>query len=90
METLYFDPLDIELGDLDIFEGMTGKSVGDVVASNSHSAAEMKALYYLVKRQNDHDFTVEQLARTKLRDVVGVADAIKESKPNPTTGGDAS
>ena len=83
---LHFDPLETELGDIDVFESITGRPFEEFDPQKTRGAADMKALYYLVMRQNDPDFTVDKLAKVKVRDLLDVAEAIKE--PNPTEGGD--
>jgi hypothetical protein len=86
MGALHFDPLETELGDIDVFEAITGKPFEEFDPKATKGSAEMKALYYLVMRQNDPDFAVESLAKVKVRDLLDLADAIKGVQPDPTTG----
>lgn len=87
---LHFDVMEVEMGDLDVFEGLTGKKFDQFDWSAPGGAADMKAIYYLVMRQNDPDFTPDKLAKAKLRQLIEVAEAIKTASPDPTSGGDVS
>ncbi len=91
MEVWHFDPLDIELGDLDVFEEITGADFSEVMQSGATGSKQMRAIYYLVARQNDPEFTVDQLAKVKLRQLTDVVDQFKVMQPDPTApGADAS
>lgn len=87
---LHFDVLDVEMGDLDVFESVTGKRFDEFDWKHPGGATDMKAIYYLVMRQNDPDFTTEKLGKVKLRQLMEVAEAMKGMAVNPTPGGDES
>lgn len=87
MDVWHFDPLDIQMDDLDVFEAICGADFSEVMTSGATGARQMRALYYLVARQNDESFTVEQLGKVTLRRLMEVVDQFKVLTPDPTTGG---
>lgn len=87
---LHFDVMEIEMGDLDIYEAITGKRFDPSSLNAPNGAADMKALYYLVMRQNDAEFTPDKLAKVKIRQLVDMSEAIKTAMPDPTSGGGVS
>lgn len=84
---LHFDALDVEMGDLDVFEELTGCKFDDFDWKGQHGAAEMKAIYFLVMRQNDPEFTPDKLVKVKLRELIDVAEAVERAGPDPTVSG---
>jgi hypothetical protein len=82
---LHFDPLDTAMEDLDVFEQLTGVSFDqfDWKAAGK-GTREMKAIYWLVMRQNDPGFTAAQLNKVTLRELRDVMTAVTEAKPDPT------
>jgi hypothetical protein len=73
-ETLKFNPDDITIGDLEDFEEITGRSMDDVFAFDAGGkptkvdvdSKTMKALVFIIKRQSDPSFTLEQARDVKL------------------------
>lgn len=88
MDVWHFDALDIELGDLDVFEDICGAEFSEVMNTGAMGSKQMRALYYLVARQNDAEFSADQLAKVTLRRLMEVVEQFKSMTPDPTVGGD--
>ncbi len=87
---LTFDPEQIRLGDLDVFEALTGKTFEEVIQAGPSGAAQYKGIYYLVMRQNDQEFKEESLPDVTLGELFAVAEAMKAAMADPPTGAAAS
>jgi hypothetical protein len=84
-KVLHFDPMDTALEDLDVFEELTGVSFDRFDWKGAgKGVTEMKAIYWLVMRQNEPEFTAAQLGKVKLRELTEVMEAVTKAKPDPT------
>lgn len=72
---------DFELGDLEWLEEYLGKPLTDPAVLNSMKAAV--GFVYLVKKQDDPDFTIEQARKVKMGALTEPEPAAKKRPPKP-------
>lgn len=75
-ETISLDPSKLTLDDLIEFEELVGKGLFEVLPSTEEevrnykpSPKAMRALVFLVKRQTDPSFTIEQAGKLTISDL---------------------
>ena len=73
--TVGFD--DLTLGDLEEFERMTGRNLSAM--ANNMDAPALRSLVYLVCRQTNPDYTLEDAGRVRFGDI-----DFKQQQPDPT------
>lgn len=78
---------DFELGDLEWLEEYLGTTLADEKAMGSMKAAV--AFVYLIKRQDDPEFTLEQARKTKMSVFNDVTDSDGARPKRPTRAGAA-
>lgn len=71
---------DLELGEIEEFEELSGVSIAQV--QSGLPAKAVTALVWIVKRKTDPNFTLEMARKVKLSDV-----DFAEDDANPTVGG---
>jgi hypothetical protein len=75
-ETVSIDLDDLELGEIEEFEELMGRSLGEV---DLQSGKAMVHLIWIAKRREDPDYTLDDARKIKLSQLTG-----EEDEPDPT------
>ena len=87
LDELEFDFMRVKIGDMKVFQRMTGQAWGSYKWQDlgTASAEELGAIYYLVMRQNFPTFTEEEIDEVTMADLMAVYSAIGR-EVDPQTG----
>ena len=88
---LTFSPMLVTIGDMKAFQNMTGHKWSTYKWNlGEASAEELGAVYYLVMRQNDPEFSIDAVDAVTFQELVDVYTAIGKSAADPQSGSETS